>query len=227
MIEDLVTVKRSKRARRVALRLDPTERVINLVIPEHMPLHKAYKFAQDHEEWVKDTLSKLAPPLPFKDGTHLPIFGDTVRLSIHTDSTLKRTKITQHDDVLEVQTYMDEPTNRITAHIKKIAQAGLADMATDKADMINKSISTVTVRDTKSRWGSCSHKRELSFSWRLIFAPYDAIDYVVAHEVAHLIHMDHSKDFWTLCRSLSCNYVEGKFWMKNHGNELMRYGKND
>ncbi|MGH1455259.1 MAG: M48 family metallopeptidase [Alphaproteobacteria bacterium] len=227
MIEDLVTVKRSKRARRVALRLDPTERVINLVIPEHMPLHKAYKFAQDHEEWVKDTLSKLASPLPFKDGTHLPIFGDTVRLSIHTDSTLKRTKITQHDDVLEVQTYMDEPTNRITAHIKKIAQAGLADMATDKADMINKSISTVTVRDTKSRWGSCSHKRELSFSWRLIFAPYDAIDYVVAHEVAHLIHMDHSKDFWTLCRSLSCNYVEGKFWMKNHGNELMRYGKND
>ncbi len=227
MIEDLVTVKRSKRAKRVALRLDPTERIINLVIPEKMPLHKAYKFAQDHEEWVRDTLNKLAPPLPFKDGAHLPIFGDTVRLSLFTNPTLKRTKIIQHDDILEVQTYMDDPTNRITAHLKKLARTGLADMATDKAEIINKKISSITVRDTKTRWGSCSHKQELSFSWRLIFAPYDAIDYVVAHEVAHMIHMDHSKAFWTLCESLCSNYTEGKYWMKNHGNELMRYGKNN
>lgn len=227
MISDLVKVKRSKRARRVALRLDPTQRVINLVVPEKMPLHKAYKFAQDHESWVRETLSKLDPPFPFKDGAHLPIFGDTVRLSIHIDPNLKRTKIIQHDDVLEVQTYMDDPTNRIVTHLKKIARAGLADMATDKAEVINKNISSVTVRDTKSRWGSCSHKGELSFSWRMMFAPYDAIDYVVAHEVAHLIHMDHSKNFWTLCRSLSSNFVEGKFWMQNHGNSLMRYGIND
>jgi predicted metal-dependent hydrolase len=192
-----------------------------------MPLHKAYKFAQQHEDWVRTTLENLAPPRPFKDGTNLPIFGDNVRLSIHTDQGLKRTKIIQHDDVLEVNTYMDDPTNRITAHLKKIARAGLADMATDKAEAIKKNISAVTVRDTKSRWGSCSHKGELSFSWRLIFAPYDAIDYVVAHEVAHLIHMDHSKEFWALCRSLSSNYVEGKFWMQNNGNTLMQYGKSD
>ncbi len=227
MIQDLVTVKRSKRARRVALRLDPTERVVNLVVPERMPLHKAYKFAENHKEWVHETLGKLDPPLPFKDGAHLPIFGDTVRLSIHTDTDIKRTKIIQHDDTLEIQTYMDDPTNRITSHIKKIAKAGLADMATDKAEVIRKNISSVTVRDTKSRWGSCSHKGELSFSWRLIFAPYDAIDYVVAHEVAHLVYMDHSKEFWNLCQSLSSNYTEGKSWMKNHGNSLMRYGKSD
>ncbi len=227
MIQDLVTVKRSKRARRVALRLDPTERVVNLVVPERMPLHNAYKFAENHKEWVRETLGKLDPPLPFKDGTHLPIFGDTVRLSIHTDTDIKRTKIIQHDDTLEIQTYMDDPTNRITSHIKKIAKAGLADMATDKAEVIRKNISSVTVRDTKSRWGSCSHKAELSFSWRLIFAPYDALDYVVAHEVAHLVHMDHSKEFWNLCQSLSSNYTEGKSWMKNHGNSLMRYGKSD
>lgn len=227
MIEDLVTLKRSKRAKRLALRLDPTERVINLVVPERMPLHKAYKFARNHEDWVRKTLGKLDPPMPFKDGANLPVFGDTVRLSIHTNPALKRTKIIQHDDILEVQTYMDDPTNRITAHLKKLARTGLADMATDKAGIINKTISSVTVRDTKSRWGSCSHKAELSFSWRLIFAPYDAIDYVVAHEIAHLIHMDHSKNFWSLCKSLSCNYTEGKSWMKNHGNSLMRYGKNN
>lgn len=225
MIEELVTIKRSKRAKRVALRLDPVERVINLVIPEKMPLRKAYKFAQEHEEWVRNTLSKLAPPLPFKDGANLPVFGDTVRLNIQINPALKRTKIKQYDDRLDVQTYMDNPTNRITTHLKKIAHAGLADMASEKADSINKTISNITVRDTKSRWGSCSHNGDISFSWRLMFAPYDAIDYVVAHEVAHLVHMDHSKEFWTLCRALSCNFVEGKYWMQNHGNSLMRYGQ--
>ena len=225
MIEDLVTVKRSKRAKRVALRLDPIERVINLVIPQRMSLKKAYFFAREHEEWVKETLENLAPAVPFTHDMVLPIFGDTVTLDIHNNPEAKRTTLKQYDDVLMVKTYQDDPTNRITTHLRKLARNGLADIASEKADMIGKTISSVSVRDTKSRWGSCSQDGSLSFSWRLIFAPYGAIDYVVAHEVAHLVHMNHSKDFWSLCRDLSCNFVEGKYWMQNHGNELMRYGK--
>lgn len=225
MIEDLVTVKRSKRAKRVALRLDPIERVINLVIPQRMSLKKAYFFAREHEEWVKETLENLAPAVPFTHDMVLPIFGDTVTLDIHNNPEAKRTTLKQYDDVLMVKTYQDDPTNRITTHLRKLARNGLADIASEKADMIGKTISSVSVRDTKSRWGSCSQDGSLSFSWRLIFAPYDAIDYVVAHEVAHLVHMNHNKDFWALCRDLSCNFVEGKYWMQNHGNELMRYGK--
>ena len=225
MIKDLVSVKRSKRAKRVALRLDPIERVINLVVPQRMSLEKAYFFAEKHEDWVRETLDNLAPAIPFLHKTTLPIFGDTVLLEIKYNPEAKRTTLKQSDDVLHVKTYQDDPTNRITTHLKKLARSGLADIATEKADMIGKTISSVTVRDTKSRWGSCSQDQSLSFSWRLIFAPYDAIDYVVAHEVAHLVHMDHSKDFWTLCRKLSHNFVEGKYWMQNHGNELMRYGK--
>lgn len=224
MIEDLVTVKRSKRAKRVALRLDPVERVINLVVPEKMSLKKAYYFAQEHEDWVIKTLEKLAPPIAFKHGTVLPIFGDHVILEIEIDKALKRTRLTQHDDRLVIETYQDNPASRITTHLKKLAQAGLADMASDKAHSINKNISAVSIRDTKSRWGSCSHDSKLCFSWRLIFAPYDAIDYVVAHEVAHLVHMDHSRKFWALCEDLSENYHTGKAWMKQNGNELMRYG---
>lgn len=227
MIEDLVNVKRSKKSKRVALRLDPVERVVNLIVPERMPLAKAYRFASEHEDWVLKTLEKLAPVVPFTHGTNLPIFGDTVRLNIKRDPTIKRTKIIQHDNELEIHTYQDDPTNRITTHLKKIARTGLADLASEKADMIGKTIKAITIKDTKTRWGSCSHDKELSFSWRLIFAPYDAIDYVVAHEVAHLIHMDHSREFWSLCEKLSCNYKEGKYWMKQNGNTLMRYGKSE
>ncbi len=225
MIEKLVTVKRSKRAKRVALRLDPVERVINLVVPNKMSLKKAYYFAEQHEQWVVDTLSKLAPAIPFNHNTILPIFGDKITLDIEHDEHRKRTSLKQYNNILRVNTYQSDPTNRITAYLKKTSQSGLADLASEKAEIIGKTISSVNVRDTKSRWGSCSTDGKISFSWRLIFAPYDAMDYVVAHEVAHLIHMDHSKDFWKLCRSLSSNFVEGKFWMKNHGNELMRYGK--
>ncbi len=224
MIKDLVTVKRSTRAKRVALRLDPVERVINLVVPKKMSLKKAYIFASAHEDWVIKTLENLAPPIAFADGAVIPVFGDSILINIEHNSELKRTTIKQSDDILLVKTYMDDPTNRITAHLKKLAHKGLADMASEKAAIIGKHISSISVRDTKSRWGSCSQDGKISFSWRLIFAPYNAIDYVVAHEVAHLMYMDHSKEFWAQCRELSTNFVEGKYWMKNHGNELMRYG---
>ncbi len=225
MIEDLVTVKRSKRARRVALRLDPVEQVINLIVPNKMSLKKAYNFAREHENWVIDTLGKLAPPIPFHNGATIPVFGDKIELIIEKDPARKRTSLKQFDDILQVNTYQDDPSNRIKNHLKKISKTGLADLASEKADMIGKTIKNVSVRDTKSRWGSCSEGANISFSWRLIFAPYEAMDYVVAHEVAHLVHMNHSKDFWALCRDLSCDFLEGKYWMKNHGNELMRYGK--
>lgn len=223
-IEDLVTVKHSKRAKRVALRLDPSSHCINLVVPPRMSVKRAMDFARNHEDWVIKTLEELAPAIPFTDGTVISVFGDTVTIDIDIDNTIKRTRLTQHDDRLHVLTYMDDPTNRITTHLKKIAHAGLADMASEKAEKISKTISDVTIRDTKSRWGSCSHDGKITFSWRLIFAPYYAADYVVAHEVAHLNHMDHSPEFWGLCEFLRLDYKKGKRWMKENGSKLMRYG---
>ncbi len=225
MIEDLVTVKRSKKARRVALRLDPVERVINLVIPQRMPLKTAYKFARQHEDWVRKTLDKLPEKVAFTHGTVLPVFGDQVRLDIEINPARKRTTLKQYDDVLNIKTYQTDPTTRITSHLKKIARAGLSDIASEKADMIGTVIKTVSIRDTKSRWGSCSQDGKMTFSWRLMFAPYGAIDYVVAHEVAHLIHMDHSFRFWGLCEELSFDYKNGRRWMKENGNSLMSYGQ--
>lgn len=80
------------------------------------------------------------------------------------------------------------------------------------------------IKDMKSRWGSCATSGEISLSWRLVFAPMAAIDYVIAHEVAHLVHHNHSAAFWALCRELSVDFDEGSRWMKRHGSELMVYG---
>ncbi len=222
-LPDHIKIKHSKRARRVALRLDPVERVFTLVVPSYMSLRKAQAFAEGHESWMQDKLRDLPPLTHFTDGTIIPIFGVRTQIKIHHEPDLKVTKITLEDGILHIRTNKDDPSSRIIRFLKGLVKEELSILSKEKAARIHKPIESVSVRDTKSRWGSCSYDGHLSYSWRLIFAPPESFDYVVAHEVAHLQHLDHSKAFWTLCRDLSKNYDEGKYWMKNHASELMRY----
>ena len=220
----LYTIKSSKRARRLALRLDPLERIFYLTVPLRCPLERAYEFADTHEEWMKKALSELPSPQPFSHGAVLPVLGHNITLNITHDPTVKITSIKENESTLYVTSNLEDPGIRIERFLKKKAKEILYKKSKEKSVTINKKIENVSVRDTKSRWGSCSSDKNLSYSWRLIFAPPLALDYVVAHEVAHLKHLDHSAKFWALCRSLSENFVEGQFWMQNHGHELMRYG---
>lgn len=79
---------------------------------------------------------------------------------------------------------------------------------------------SLTIRDQKTRWGSCSSRGTLSFNYRLVFAPVDVLDYVVVHELCHLTHMNHSKDFWNLVESVMPDYKKHKKWLSDHGHEL-------
>lgn len=219
-----LVVSRSKRAKRLALRLDSKERVVRLVIPERMSMRQARRFVADHVDWIEEKLQELPPALPFEHGRIVPILGMQREIDIFYDSAAKRTDIALKLDRLLVRTNKDDCTARIERFLKTLAKERLSEISRAKALDINKKISSISVRDTKSRWGSCSSDGRLSYSWRLIFAPSLAMDYVAAHEVAHLVHMDHSKNFWALCRALSIDFVEGEYWMRNHGHELMCYG---
>ncbi len=92
------------------------------------------------------------------------------------------------------------------------------------AAQINRPFRRLTVRDTSSRWGSCSWQGDLSFSWRLILTPEPVIDYMVAHEVSHLAHMNHSSRFWRQVEELAGDVEEAKAWLREHGAGLHRYG---
>lgn len=223
-IENL-RIKHSTRARRLALRLDPKERVINLVVPKGVSLKKAHDFARYHETWIAKAMMELPPVLPFENDRVIPILGinRTIRI-IHSPSA-KTTDIQLTQTELIITTNKDDPAARIERFLKNLVKDEITEIAKAKALDIGKPIRAISVRDTKSRWGSCSEDGKLSFSWRLIFAPSLALDYVVAHEVAHLVHLDHSQRFWNLCRNLSIDFVEGEYWMRNHGHELMRYGQ--
>ncbi|NCT40635.1 MAG: M48 family metallopeptidase [Alphaproteobacteria bacterium] len=219
-----IQIKHSARARRVALRLDPIERVFHLVVPKGVSMRKAAAFAEGQERWMQEKLSALPPKVSFAHGTIIPILGQRSEIRVHYEPDLKVTKILLEDGILHVRTNKDDPSGRIERFLKAMIKDELSILSHEKVARIGKTISSVSVRDTKSRWGSCSSDNALSYSWRLVFAPPEAFDYVVAHEVAHLRHLNHSKQFWDLCAQLSDQYDEGKYWMKAHGNELMRYG---
>jgi predicted metal-dependent hydrolase len=113
---------------------------------------------------------------------------------------------------------------RVRDHLVAMARTELAGRARPLAARIGRKLVRVGVRDTKSRWGSCSGRGNLSFSWRLVFAPEPIIDYVVAHEVAHLAEMNHGPRFWRLVESLSPDSAAARAWLKRHRSRLLSYG---
>ena len=219
-----VQLSPSKKARRLALRLDVRNRAFKLVKPKYISKRRAVDFARKHENWMREKISALPPRIEFKDGVTLPILGQDMTLDIHMDPERKQTKITLTGSYLNVRTNKPDPTARINRFLKQEVKRTLIELSHEKAEIINERVNRVSVRDTTSRWGSCSPDGNLSYSWRLIFAPLEVIDYLVAHEVAHLKHLDHSPAFWTVCAGLSKNYEAGKSWIRQNGHDLMRYG---
>lgn len=218
-----IKLKPSKRARRLALRLDTRDRVFHLIKPSRISIEKAQEFARQHSQWVQSKMQELPPMVPIEHGRVIPVLGYPRRININYCDALKKTYITLKKYEILIETNLDDPSVKVKRYLRELAQKTLDQMSREKAEVIGKRLDKVITRDTKSRWGSCSSDRNISYSWRLIFAPFEAMDYVVAHEVAHLKHMDHSQRFWDLCEELSYDFEEGSYWMRNHGHELMRY----
>lgn len=223
-ISPRLKVNISKRARRMALRLDAHTREMLLVVPQRASLRAAFRFAEEHQEWIREKLRALPRPIAFKDGAVIPVFGRDRRIVVLYNPALKFTDIQLKRDEIVVVTNHENPAPRIRRFLMEEARQRLEDMSREKAALVRRRVIEVQVKDTKSRWGSCAEDGNIAYSWRLIFAPLKAIDYVVAHEVAHLVHMDHSDNFWRVCESLSWDFDEGKGWMDENGHELARYG---
>jgi hypothetical protein len=126
--------------------------------------------------------------------------------------------------VIRVSGFAEHLPRRVRDFLKREARAMLTERAHDKAGRLDRPIARISLRDTRSRWGSCSSDGGLSFSWRLILAPEEVLDYVVAHEVAHLMHHDHGAKFWALVTDLTPSVDAPRQWLRAHGPELHRYG---
>jgi hypothetical protein len=113
---------------------------------------------------------------------------------------------------------------RIADYLKKEAKAEIAVLVARHTETVGRPAKSIRYKDTTSRWGSCSSEGNLSFSWRIMMAPKPVINYLVAHEVAHLVHMNHGKDFWALCEELCPDTERCRAWLKKNGTALQAIG---
>lgn len=217
-----VNLRHHGRTRRLTARLDPLEEALRVTAPPGTRAKEIQRFVDTHKDWVAQQLDKRGRRLALIPGCLLPIEG--IERQIVATGKLRGLP-TLDDTELRVPGEPDHIPRRVAEFCQKRARGVILPLAETKAASINRRVKRVTVRDTSSRWGSCTHDGCLSFSWRLILAPPPVLDYVVAHEVAHLVHMNHGTDFWALNAKLcAAEMAVQRAWLRRHGRDLFRYG---
>ena len=217
-----VTIRVSPRARRLSLRVDAASRGVELVLPRRFSAETAIAFVERHRGWIAARVAAMPPPLRLADGAVVPLFGMPHRIRRITEPAAA--PVTIADGEIRVRGDPAHLPRRVIDHLKALARRDFGARSRALAARLGKSVARVGVRDPKSRWGSCSSKGALSFSWRLVFAPEPVVQYVVAHEVAHLVEMNHSARFWKVVASLVPDSAGPRAWLRRHRAELMSYG---
>ncbi len=197
-------------------------------MPQGGSLHSATEFLGRHSAWIYERMTRLPKNTPFLEGHTLPFKG-VEHTILKVDSLRGATKSVWMDGVwyLVVHGDSNHTARRVTDFLRKEARANLVAAVERYTGFLGVGVRGVTLKDTTSRWGSCSSNGALNFSWRLIMAPPFVVEYLAAHEVAHLKHLDHSKAFWDLTRQLDPNMDNAEAWLKSFGHILHRYGKMD
>ncbi len=211
----------NRRARRISLKVENASGQAVLVLPSKRALAEGLRFAETQVAWLRQHLDRLGTRQPFADGATVPVEGGLIRIA--TTDNLRRELLA--DDVLHVPAEEAALVAlRVRRWLKLRAGARLRERVAAHADRLGVSHGRVTMRDQRTRWGSCSRTGALSFSWRLILAPPAVLDYVAAHEVAHLREMNHSRAFWRHVAHLQPDYARHRDWLRDHGPDLHRYG---
>lgn len=218
--EVAVGLKRSPRAKRMKLRVLGSGH-ISVTLPSHVSEKEGIEFLQSEREWLIEVFKNVKSAVPFQTGTQIPVLGCPVE--IHNDPAARR-GVWLEDNRVYVSGQPEHLPRRLTDWFKAQAKQFSQETADAYARRINQSVGRVSIRDQKSRWGSCSAQGNLNFSWRLYMAPEYVFDYVVAHEVCHLTHMNHSPQFWGLLDDLCPNVKAAKKWLKSNAADLHKYG---
>ncbi|MEO0730089.1 MAG: SprT family zinc-dependent metalloprotease [Pseudomonadota bacterium] len=235
-----IEVRRHPKARRMTLRVSRTQRAVIMTLPEKCDLKQAGAFLQNHIDWVQERLGNLPKAEPFADGALIPLRGRPHRI-VFGGRKRGRGVVEvgpDFDDGGVPEDAASEPTltvfgdpehapRRLRDWLINEARKDLEAAVAVHADRLMLTPNRITIRDQVSRWGSCSSNGNLSFSWRLIMAPTEILDYVAAHEVAHLEEMNHGPRFWALVAKSCPGMDRSRAWLDHYGIELHRYGASE
>lgn len=219
-----ITVRLSARARSYRLTV-PHHGAPVLTVPQNGRWREAEDFLSRHAGWLAQRLKRAAPQTRFADGEMVPLRGVPHR--IVATGRLRGRVESAHDDgepVLLVPGDAAHHARRLSDWLKSEAQRDLVERSSVHARTLGVEVKAVAMRSQATRWGSCSSTGRLNYNWRLVLAPPYVLDYVAAHEVAHLVHMNHSPAFWKTVAKALPDMERGKAWLKANGKQLMGYG---
>jgi predicted metal-dependent hydrolase len=221
-----VALRRRPGVRRLTLRVSSATGQILLTLPEHATFSSAKTFAEAHGGWIAARIARVPERVGFLPDSMVPLRGIPHRIE-HRPSLRAVAKVDADEGgepVLLVSGQEDAVPGRVRRFLTGEAGKDLRVAVAKHTAALGIPARRIAIRDTKSRWGSCSSTGTLSFSWRLVMAPPFVLDYLAAHEVAHLKELNHSSRFWTLLKELCPATDEAESWLKRHGAELHRYG---
>jgi hypothetical protein len=229
----VVSLRRLSSARRFTLRVRFAARDAVLTMPARASLRDAREFTERHAAWIAARLDRLPETIPFQHGSIVPMRGVEHEI-VHRSGSRGTVWVEDRDpadDALDdiafnlcVAGAAEHVRRRVLDYFKREARRDLEQAVERHTRALGLPSRSVGLRDTVSRWGSCSATGSLNFSWRLVMAPPFVLDYLAAHEVAHLVHLDHSKRFWTLAKRLCAETDRAEGWLSAHGAHLHKYG---
>ncbi|KJS34902.1 MAG: hypothetical protein VR74_18580 [Hyphomonas sp. BRH_c22] len=214
----------NSKARRLILRLDERRREAVAVAPSNRQIKDAAAFAAERVEWISTRLQHLPEIVRFEEAEIIRFRGEPCQLTANGDTRLAKM---WPGDPLLLSAPGDPETLplRVTRYLKKQAKADLTRAVNRHVETLGVEYKAISVKDTRSRWGSCTVDGQLSFSWRLIMAPPKVLDYVAAHECAHLLEMNHSPKFWAHVSRCAPDWKRQRAWLRTHGAGLQSAGE--
>lgn len=217
-----LVVRKSRNAKRYTLRLRPESGgEVVLTLPAYYSKKEALSFIEKSKPWLAKQLTKTIPKLAYAQGMVLPIFGKHYELRYKSSGSFSSW---WGDDHLLIHAPSDRFEHFVQKSLQQAAKQFLQRRTLLYANQIAKHVNRITLRDMRSRWGSCTADGNISYCWRLIFAPENVADYVCAHEVAHLLELNHSKKFWQIVEQFCPDYQAFRHWLRENGKTLFQYG---
>lgn len=210
-----------QRAKYLKLRFDARNRTALLTVPPGISTGKAIQFARKHQDWIEEQDENSPKVTALIAGEKIPYQGRLVTIIHRPDS---RGAIEISNRQLIVGGPLPGFEVRLGNWLAKQAWFALIEAVEKFTPVLGLEPGRVVVRDNRSRWGSCSSRKTLSFSWRLILTPGDILHYVAAHEMAHLAEMNHGPQFWQQVKRMSPDYKDARRWLKSEGSRLMLIG---
>lgn len=214
-----IVIRKNAGARNMVIRYQPLQHHISLTLPRYVSIAQGLRFVEEKRGWLEGQLRGTIKPVAFSDGQKIPVLGRIYTIA-HVGG---RGVVRVEGEQILVPGEQEFLARRLRVWLRSQAKEAIEALVKEKAAIIERPYRKIGLRDTSSRWGSCNHKGHLSFSWRLVFAPYEVLAYVVCHEVAHLKHLDHSDAFWETVSLLDPAQKTARRWLRIHGARLYAY----